>query len=317
MSASERCFDNSRGSSGWEDSMADTETLEIRRRAVALEPYLAGRSFPDWKTEFDTCGFVIFPHVLSQDTVEQIKHALAPHFSNDVRGRNDFEGLKSNRVYAMLAKSPVFAQLVTHSLALAFAEAELGRSCLLSACLAIKLHPGETAQPWHYDDSHCGLPWPRRAYGVSTFWAIDDTTDENGATEVMAGSHLWENGQRLTGISSADSFSDTRVRDVEDDPGYQADAVRLTMPAGSLAIAKGTLWHRGGANRSDAPRTIITPQYCSGFMRPLENMTLAVPPDVARRLPARAQELIGYNIHPPFMGYVDGMHPSRVLNGEV
>ena len=30
-------------------------------------------------------------------------------------------------------------------------------------------------------------------------------------------------------------------------------------------------------------------------------------------LPQRLQELLGYNIHPPFVGYVDGHHPRRVL----
>jgi hypothetical protein len=50
--------------------------------------------------------------------------------------------LKTNRVYGLPAKSPVFAELAMHLLALAFAEAELGPTCLLSACLAINLHPG-------------------------------------------------------------------------------------------------------------------------------------------------------------------------------
>jgi hypothetical protein len=34
---------------------------------------------------------------------------------------------------------------------------------------------------------------------------------------------------------------------------------------------------------------------------------------MARQLPERARELIGYSIHPPFMGYVDGVHPRRLL----
>jgi ectoine hydroxylase-related dioxygenase (phytanoyl-CoA dioxygenase family) len=58
--------------------------------------------------------------------------------------------------------------------------------------------------------------------------------------------------------------------------------------------SKGTLWHRGGANLSDRPRLIITPQYCAGWVRQLENMILAVPAEVAEKLPERARELIGY-----------------------
>ncbi|MEZ5915756.1 MAG: hypothetical protein R3C42_09060 [Parvularculaceae bacterium] len=52
---------------------------------------------------------------------------------------------------------------------------------MLSACLAINLHPGETSRNLcgDYDDSHYKWPRPRRSLGVSTFWAIDETTEEN------------------------------------------------------------------------------------------------------------------------------------------
>jgi ectoine hydroxylase-related dioxygenase (phytanoyl-CoA dioxygenase family) len=89
------------------------------------------------------------------------------------------------------------------------------------------------------------------------------------------------------------------------------------MPAGSLAILKGTLWHRGGANKSSTSRLIITPQYCAGWVRQLENMALAVPQRIAVGLPARARELLGYSIHPPFVGYVDGVHPRRLLEKSI
>jgi ectoine hydroxylase-related dioxygenase (phytanoyl-CoA dioxygenase family) len=62
---------------------------------------------------------------------------------------------------------------------------------------------------------------------------------------------------------------------------------------------------------------IITPQYCAGWVRQLENMALAVPAEIAEKLPERARELIGYSIHPPFMGYVDGIHPRRLLRTPV
>ena len=43
---------------------------------------------------------------------------------------------------------------------------------------------------------------------------------------------------------------------------------------------------------------------------------LAVPAEVAEKLPERARELIGYSIHPPFMGHVDGVHPKRLLRSQ-
>ena len=275
-------------------------------------PWLKGRPFASWQGEFDRRGYLIFERVLPPDRVAEIRAALAPFLERNLTGRNDFEGLKTNRVYALLAKSPLFGDLAIHPLALAFAEAELGQSCLLSALLAINLHPGETAQPWHFDDGGAKMPRPRPALGISAFWAIDDTTDLNGSTEVIPGSHLWDE-QAVEGAAKPADFTNRRTPNDERDPGNRPDAVKMIMPSGSLAIAKGTLWHRGGANLSDRPRLIITPQYCVGWVRQLENMSLAVPAELAEKLPERARELIGYSIHPPFMGHVNGVHPKRLL----
>jgi ectoine hydroxylase-related dioxygenase (phytanoyl-CoA dioxygenase family) len=275
-------------------------------------PWLQGRTFASWQDEFDRRGYLIFERVLSPDRVAEIRSALAPHLERDLTGRNDFEGHKTNRIYALLAKSPVFADLAVHPLALAFAEAELGPSCLLSALLAINLHPGETVQPWHFDDGGVKIPRPRPAFGLSTFWAIDDTTESNGSTEVIPGSHLWGE-QAIEGAAKPADFASKATPNADRDLGGRPEAVKIMMPSGSLAVTKGTLWHRGGANLSDRPRLIITPQYCAGWVRQLENMVLAVPAEVVETLPERARELIGYSIHPPFMGHVDGVHPKRAL----
>ena len=38
-----------------------------------------------------------------------------------------------------------------------------------------------------------------------------------------------------------------------------------------------------------------------------------VPKAVVRTLPERLQELLGYNVYPPFLGNVDGRHPRKYL----
>ena len=75
----------------------------------------------------------------------------------------------------------------------------------------------------------------------------------------------------------------------------------------------GTLWHGGGANQTDRPRLGVILEYVASWLRPQENHLLAVPPEIVRGLPERLQELLGYNVHPPFLGYVDGRHPRRLL----
>ncbi len=280
-----------------------------------LTRWLGDRTFEDWRAEYEREGFVRIPNVLSASEVAAIKDALQPYFDQNLRGRNDFEGVATNRVYALLAKHRIFADLATHPLAMAFVNADLGPSALLSACLAINIHPGESVQPWHYDDSHIELPLPRPSAGVSVFWAIDETTETNGATEVIPRSHLWTADDAYDALQDVDftTRKDAAAPDTDLDPAAHPDAIKATLPAGSVMIAKGTLTHRGGANRSDGSRLVITPQYCAGWARTLENMSLAVPAHIAKTLPQRAQELLGYSIHAPFMGYVDGMHPKRLL----
>jgi ectoine hydroxylase-related dioxygenase (phytanoyl-CoA dioxygenase family) len=141
---------------------------------------------------------------------------------------------------------------------------------------------------------------------------LDDTTAENGATEVLPGSHLWPD-DKVSGSLTGSDFANKTLGSLEHDPGEHPEAVKAVMPAGSLMVAKGTLWHRGGANKSKASRLIVTPQYCPGWARPLENIMAAVPRGVAAAFPQRIRELIGYSIHPPFMGYVDGVHPDKLL----
>lgn len=289
--------------------MANQKNIAVE---ASLEPFLGGRSFTACWEEYETNGYVIFPDIMTVEQISQQRSALDPFIDADIRGRNVFEGVESNRIYAMLGKNPVFADLITHPLQLAFAERELGKSCLLSACLAINLHPGETVQPWHMDDDHCRQSLPRKALGVSTFWTIDPMTEDNGATEVIPGSHKW--GEvKLDGANNLNDFFTKEGVSGDHDPGAHPEAIKAVMPAGSLMIAKGNLWHRGGANKSDQSRLIVTPQYCPGWMRPLETMLLAVPPEKATKLPKRAQELLGYSIHEPFMGYVDGVHPDKSL----
>ena len=84
-------------------------------------PWLKGRAFASWREEFDSRGYLIFERVLSPSRVAELRAALAPFLARDLTGRNDFEGLKTNRVYALLAKSPIFAELAIHPLALIFA----------------------------------------------------------------------------------------------------------------------------------------------------------------------------------------------------
>ena len=69
------------------------------------------------------------------------------------------------------------------------------------------------------------------------------------------------------------------------------------MPAGSALIYLGSLWHGGGANRTDEAAARRGVALRRRWLRPVENHVLVVPPAVARDLPERLQELLGLQ-HP-------------------
>ena len=277
---------------------------------ASVAPWLSAETFQEALTDVHDRGYVIIEDVLSPNDCNDYRQILEQFMAVSPAGRNVFEGTSSHRLYALLAKSERFADMIEHPLALAFAEHFLGESCLLSACLSINLHPGETVHPWHTDDGHISVPQPHDVFGISVFWALDDTTETNGATEVLPYSHQWESPD-IVGRLEDEHFEQRGA--LSEDPEAGIDRVKATMKAGSLMIMRSDVWHRGGANRTNADRLIVTPQYCAGWARPLETMLLAVPPETVARLPSRTQALLGYSIHTPFMGYVDGMHPSRVL----
>ena len=291
--------------------MTECYTPEISNtHMAAVAPWLCADAFESALIDIHDRGYVIIKNVLSPDDCDDYRQILERYMAASPTGRNVFEGTSSHRLYALLAKSERFADMVEHPLALACAEHFLGETCLLSACLSINLHPGETVQPWHTDDGHISVPQPHGVFGVSVFWALNDTTELNGATEVLPYSHQWH-APNIAGRLQDEHFG--QCEDLATTSQVHIEAVKATMKAGSVMIMRSDVWHRGGANQTTTDRLIVTPQYCAGWARPLEAMLLAIPPETVARLPSRTQALLGYSIHTPFMGYVDGMHPSRVL----
>jgi hypothetical protein len=234
-------------------------------------------------------GFVILPDLLSEEQLATIKRAAEPLLTH--YGRNSFEGEATRRVYAVLAKTDACTPLVEHPRVLCALDQLLMDNYLLSMFQMINVEPGESQQMLHHDDAFYPIPRPRPAFSYATILAVDDFTEDNGATVYVPGSHEWDDRR----------------------PGPDDQAVPVVMKAGSAVLFSGTLWHGGGENRTDRARLAVTCQYCEPWARTQENMYLAVPPDVVKRQSDSVKRLLGYSIHPPFIGQVDGMSPLRTL----
>ncbi|MDR3663389.1 MAG: phytanoyl-CoA dioxygenase family protein [Mycobacterium sp.] len=237
-------------------------------------------------------GYVILPDLLATAQLDAIREAVTSLLN--LHGRNGFEGRATQRVYSVLNKTAACDAIADHPRVLALLDRLFLPNYLLSMLQVINILPGEQAQMLHTDDGFYPLPRPRAALGAATIWAIDDFTADNGATDIIPGSHRW--GDRMP-------------VDEEREP--------VVMNAGSCVFFPGTLWHGGGANRSDRPRLAVTAQYCEPWLRPQEAFALSMTRDTVRRVSEDIRRMLGYSIHPPFVGQVDGMHPKRLLESGV
>jgi ectoine hydroxylase-related dioxygenase (phytanoyl-CoA dioxygenase family) len=263
-------------------------------------------------------GFAVCESLLSEPEIAEIKSALKPYLAAEQRGRNNFEGYLTERVYSLVGCGKAFEALAEHPLILAVCDAFLLPNYLLTASQAININPGETRQAPHTDDAFYRIPRPRPAISVSTMWAIDEFTADNGATEIIAGSHAWADEELNRVLDSIDfdtaPVADRVPRECAVAPQWERQLRSATMPAGSVMIFLGTLLHRGGANRSSRPRLAISNQYCEPWARQQENFMLSIPVERTRAMSPRLQALLGYSIYPPFMGHVRGIHPRRLLD---
>ena len=206
--------------------------------------------------------------------------------------RNDFEGTCTVRIYNLLVHGPLYEQIPVHPGVLPLVEQVLDAGCLVSSLSSISIDAGETAQPIHADDQLIPLAKPHVATVCNTMWALTDFTEANGATRIIPGSHL---------------------RDHSPDFGAPYDSIAAEMPAGSVLVWHGSLWHGGGANTTDERRVGIAMNYCAGWIRQQENQQLGIPRDLAAGFSPRLRQLCGYGVYNGLIGHIDKHSPAEML----
>jgi ectoine hydroxylase-related dioxygenase (phytanoyl-CoA dioxygenase family) len=244
----------------------------------------------------DRDGYVILENVFDEafacelvSTIDRIEAARSV-----VPAANTFEGNATWRIYNLLAADPVFARIPVDPQVLPVVEGVLDRDCLVSSVSSIVIGPGETAQPIHADDQVMPLPKPHLATVCNSMWALTDFTEANGATRIVPGSHR-----------------------AGDSPPYggHVDSIPAEMERGSVLVWHGSLWHGGGANRTDHRRYGIAMNYCAGWVRQQENQQLGIGLDTVARFEPRLQELCGFSTYRGLIGHIDRRTPAEVLLG--
>ncbi len=181
--------------------------------------------------QISTVGYTIVENAIDAELVERLT-ARIDGLLEELGipfGDNTFLGERTRRIFNLLARDPIFAEVPAHPGVLPIVEGVLDAECLLSSLTAIEMSDGQAAQPFHCDDGSIPLPRPHVPIACPAIWALTDFTIENGATRLVPGSHRFD-----------------RIPRRREEPEVIVQAV---MPAGSVLVYDGSLWHAGGANR--------------------------------------------------------------------
>ena len=239
-------------------------------------------------------GYTIVEDAIEPDLADALRRELEQleQFFAVEPAANSFEGFHTLRIYNLLAFGPRFEQIPVHPSVLPIVEGVLDPGCLISSLSSISIQPGETAQPIHADDQLIPIPKPHPPTVCNSMWALTDFTEANGATRLVPGSHL---------------------SDHSPDYGAPYDSIAAEMPAGSVLIWHGSLWHGGGANDTDMPRVGIAMNYCAGYIRQQENQQLGLPRETVEHFSPRLRELVGYGVYNMLIGHINKQSPAQLL----
>ena len=242
----------------------------------------------------DRDGYTILEGVIEPELRDALTDDLVrlERFYGVTPSDNGFEGTKTVRIYNLLALGKLYEGIPVHTNVLPVVEGVLDDGCLVSSLSSIAIDPGESAQPIHADDQLIPLTKPHVPTVCNTMWALTDFTEANGATRIIPGSHL---------------------RDHSPDFGAPYDSIAAEMPAGSVLVWHGSLWHGGGANTTDERRVGIAMNYCAGWIRQQENQQLGIPRDLAAGFSPRLRQLCGYGVYNGLIGHIDKHSPAEML----
>jgi len=233
-------------------------------------------------------GYAVIPELLSQQAVAAARGELDPLLDVAEWG-SGFDGTRTKRVWAPLAVTRCLDEPALAPVVLDTVEQVIGPGAQFGITCAIQVHPGQQAQVLHYEQGIYPLPRDRDVM-INTLWALDDFTADNGATRIVPGSHRLPAGKP-----------------------DQAQTIPAEMPAGSVLLFSGRLYHGAGANVTDRPRLGVVIDYVQPWLRPCEAHTLSASRAQARQLPQRLQELLGFNQPTPYLGFINGRDPREWL----
>jgi hypothetical protein len=189
---------------------------------------------------------------LAEDGWTVLENATTPEFND--RLRETILALASNGgANMLLAKDPIFAEVILNPALMAMAEFSVGRGFLISQVAASVRPEGAGTIGLHADHNWLPAPFPVHNMLLTACWACDEYSEAAGATLIIPGSN------RHHRHPNADEIKDL------------SQAVAIECPPGSIAMWDGNLWHSNYPRTLAGERVVCHITYTRLMMRQVED----------------------------------------------
>lgn len=229
--------------------------------------------------EIVTKGFTIIPAFFDNECMQKAAQAIDESYElcRSIQIKNIIDAVTDGTVHHLLtSENPIYIELlqrICNSPKYAFIKKYFGGNCIVNSyggVINLKSKPSYVANI-HRDIRFFSGDFPLM---LNMLIMIDDFTLENGATYLLAKSHV----------------SDSKPT-VED---FYKNSDRAVGKKGDILFFNSNLWHAAGINTTDVERRAITITFTKPFMKQQLDYSRAIGYDEVVKLPEEIQQLLGY-----------------------
>jgi len=221
-------------------------------------------------------GYVVFEKVIPEDLIETLFKEHQTIFDKYLEDPDPTFGINHYRTYMPFREPFADERVIANPLVVPILNNLLGKDFVCHYLASNTCLPGSDYQPPHSDvyPLFPGTDIKPPPYHMVVNIPLVDITEENGPIEFWAGgTHL-----NTFGMEEVEALA----------PFMQSQTA--TMPAGSIFIRDGRMWHRGTQNKSNAPR----PNLAMVYTRPWVDVgarRIGIPQDKYDALSDRARTI--------------------------
>ena len=238
--------------------------------------------------DLETNGYTILPpgKAAPIEFTERLRDTVLRLAEN---GKESGVAINHPVILHSVPRDPIFEEVLQARRPLCLVNYLLGYRAKLSLSSSVLKGRGAEGVMFHADHStKIPPPWTVAQYS-NISWLLTDYTRDNGAICVVPGSHR-------RGANPPDSF--VNAQDHE-------DVEVIEVPAGSVIVFHGSLWHGSVPRKNKGERLTFLSLFCRDHIQSQEAYWVSTTPEMLERNPRRFATLMGLTSQYPWISAVN------------